>query len=122
MSILNLVFFYQFESFKNPRNEIIVFCNFGIFKINSNLSVREHFLLQSFSVIFIERTKVEIIENKERNHFGIFCRLNEYQEIIKDVYEEAMTSHKDRDSTYSKISECFVWYPIYKDIESYTKW
>ena len=48
-------------------------------------------------------------------------------EIIKDVHEDvgesrhskAMASHKRRDSTYSKISERFLWYSIYKDVESY---
>ena len=43
------------------------FCNFGIFKINSNLAVTEHLLLHSFGIIVKERTKMEIIEKKERN-------------------------------------------------------
>ena len=42
--------------------------------------------------------------------------------VIKDVHEcvgqsthsKAMASHKGRDSTYSKISERFFWYSIYK--------
>ena len=50
-------------------------------------------------------------------------------EIVKDVHEDdvqgtfskAMASHKGRDSTYSKISERFCWYSIYKDDESFLK-
>ena len=50
-------------------------------------------------------------------------------EIIKDVHKgvcqsthsKAMASHRGRDSTYSKISERFVWYSVYKDVESYIK-
>ena len=30
-----------------------------------------------------------------------------------------MASHKGRDSAYSKISERFFWYSIYKDVQSY---
>ena len=50
-------------------------------------------------------------------------------EIVKDVHEDdvqgtfskAMASHKGRDRTYSKISERFCWYSIYKDDESFLK-
>ena len=62
---------HQIESFKNERSENIFFCNFGIFKIDSNLAVREHRLLQSFGVIVKDRIKMEIIEKKERNHFEL---------------------------------------------------
>ena len=66
----------------------LLFCNFGIFKIKSNLAVREHRLLQSFGVIVKDRTKIEIIEKEERNHFELedietFLRLNEYPKAIK---------------------------------------
>ena len=73
---------HQFECFKNERRKHF-FCNFGIFKIDSNLAVREHRLLQSFGVIVKDRIKMEIIEKKERNHFELedietVLRLNEY--------------------------------------------
>ena len=45
-------------------------------------------MLQSFGVIVKERTKLEIIEKKERNNFELkdietFLRLNEYPKTIK---------------------------------------
>ena len=49
---------------KNEINEMIVFCNFGIFKTNSNLAVRGHRLFQIFAIIVKKRTKMEIIEKK----------------------------------------------------------
>ena len=54
-------------------------------------AVRLHCLLQSFGVIVKERTKMKIIEKKERNHFEqkdieIFLRLNEY--IQKRIMKE----------------------------------
>ena len=60
----------------------LFFCNFGIFKIYSNLAVRKNRLLQSFCVIVKERTKMEIPEKKERNNFELedtetLLRLNE---------------------------------------------
>ena len=63
--------------------------NSEIFKINSNLAVRELGLLQSFHVIVIERNKMEIIKKKERNHFELedietLLRLNEYPKTIKN--------------------------------------
>ena len=59
------------------------FSNFAFFKINSNLPIRRHCLLQSFGIIVKERTKMEIMKRKERNHFELenietFWRLNEY--------------------------------------------
>ena len=65
----------------------LVCCNFAFLKINSNLAVREHLLMQDFGVTVKERTKMEIIENKEKNHFELqdietFLRLNEYPKII----------------------------------------
>ena len=41
-------------------------CKFGIFKINSNLALGEHRLLQSVGVIVKERTKMEIIGKKKK--------------------------------------------------------
>ena len=49
----------------------LVCCNFAFLKINSNLAVREHLLTQGFGVTVKERTKMEIIENKEKNHFEL---------------------------------------------------
>ena len=45
--------------------------------------------MQNFGVIFKERTKMEIKEKKQRNHFELedietFLRLNEYQKMIKE--------------------------------------
>ena len=56
---------------------------------NSNLPITEHRLLQNFGVIIKERTKMEIIEKKQRNHFELedietFFRLNEYPKMIKE--------------------------------------
>ena len=67
----------------------LFFCNFGIFKIYSNLAVRKNRLLQSFCVIVKERTKMEIAEKKERNHFELedtetLVRLNEYPKTIEE--------------------------------------
>ena len=42
------------------------FCNFRIFKINSNLAVIKHRSSMSYSVIAKDRTKMEIIGKKER--------------------------------------------------------
>ena len=42
-------------------------CKFGIFKINSNLALGEHCLLQSVGVIVKERTKMEIIGKKKKS-------------------------------------------------------
>ena len=46
--------------------------------------------MHSFDVIVKERTKMEIIEKKERNHFEVedietFLRLNEYPNTIKEL-------------------------------------
>ena len=46
-------------------------------------------MLQSFGVIVKERTKIEIVVKKERNHFELedienFLRLNEYPKTIKE--------------------------------------
>ena len=51
--------------------------------------------MQSFGVIVKERTKMKIIEKKERNHFEhedieIFLRLNEY--IQKRIVKEEQDS------------------------------
>ena len=45
--------------------------------------------MQNFGVIIKERTKMEIKEKKQRNHFELedietFLRLNEYQKMIKE--------------------------------------
>ena len=66
-----------------------LFCNFGFFKINSSLAVREHRLLQSFGIFVKEGTKMEIIEKKALKNFelkdiGTFLRLNEYPKTIKE--------------------------------------
>ena len=68
----------------------LFFCNFGIFKTNSSLAVKEHRFLQSFGVIAKERTKMEIIENKERNYFELrhietFLKINEYPKTLKEL-------------------------------------
>ena len=134
------------------------FCNFEIFKNNSNFAVREPGLLQSFGVIELEDIKsfLRINEfpkmNQEwgarfdlkracknvSNENGQFLYKRErvavmikqqQLEIIKGAYEgigqsthsNSMTSHKGRDSTYSKTSECFFWYSIYKVVASYIK-
>ena len=39
----------------------------------------------------------------------------------QSTHSKAMASHKGKNSTYSKISESFFWYSIYKDVESYIK-
>lgn len=56
---------------------------------NSNLPITEHRSLQNFGVIIKERTKMEIKEKKQRNHFELedietFLRLNEYPKTIKE--------------------------------------
>ena len=47
----------QFEFFKIKTNETFVFCNFVIFKINSNLAVRERRLLQSLLLLLKKELK-----------------------------------------------------------------
>lgn len=59
-------FLNKFESFKNEKDENFFFCNFRIFKINSNLAVIKHRSSMSYSVIAKDRTKMEIIGKKER--------------------------------------------------------
>ena len=39
----------------------------------------------------------------------------------QSMHSNAMASHKGRDSTYSKISQGFFWYSVYKDAEPYIK-
>ena len=69
---------------------ILFFCNIWIFKINLNLAVRERFHAEfNLFVIGKGRTKIEIIEKKERNHFElgdieIFLRLNEYPKTTEN--------------------------------------
>ena len=104
-------------------------CNFEIFKINPNVAVREHRLLQSFRVIVKEKTKMEVIEKEERKRAcenfsiengqflykrqrAVVMAKQELLEIMKFVHEDvgqsthskAMASHKGRGLTYLKIS------------------
>ena len=131
------------------------FCNFEIFKKNSNFAVRETGLLQSFGVNELEDIKTFLrlneypkmnqarfdlkracknvsIENEQflhkRERVAVMIKQQQL-EIIKGVYEgigqsthsKSLTSHKGRNSTYSKISECSFWYSIYKVVASYIK-
>ena len=69
------------------ETKALFFCSFGIFRINSNLAVREHRLLQRrFGVTVKGRSEMENMEKKKKNELEdieTFLKLNEYPKTIK---------------------------------------
>ena len=77
------VFLINSKFLRMKGTKPLFFRNLENLKINPNLAVREHRLLQSFGIIVKKRTKMEMIEKKERNHFELedietFLKLSEY--------------------------------------------